>query len=94
LPRIAAVMLVLVTVAVVAVVNAVGLSGVDIGGLVWGIDRFGPPLASAVVAALANWIAPAEVPVSAFELVVRMSAWAVAAVALLVVVFRRQDIGK
>jgi hypothetical protein len=92
LPRIATVMVVLVGVGVIAGVNAMGLFGVELGGIAWGIDRFGPPLGSAVVAALAPWIAPVAVPAEPVELAVRIAAWAVAAASLLVVVFRRRDI--
>jgi hypothetical protein len=92
LPRIATVLAVLVGVGVIAGVNAIGLFGVELGGIAWGIDRFGPPLGSAVVAALAPWIAPAEVPADPLELAVRIAAWAVAGVSLLVVVSRRCDV--
>jgi len=92
LPRIATVLVVLVGVGVIASVNAIGLFGVELGGIGWGIDRFGPPLGSAVVAALAAWIAPVEIPADPVELTVRIVAWAVAGVSLLVVVFRRRDI--
>jgi hypothetical protein len=92
LPRIATVLAVLIGVGVIAGVNAIGLFGVELGGIAWGIDRFGPPLGSAVVAALAPWIAPVEVPADPLELAVRIVAWAVAGVSLLAVVFRRCDV--
>jgi hypothetical protein len=47
-----------------------------------------------VVTALSPWIAPAVVSSDPLEVSVRAVAWAVAGVALLVVVFRKQDIGK
>jgi hypothetical protein len=77
---------------VIAGVNAIGLFGVELGGIAWGIDRFGPPLGSAVVAALAPWIAPVEVSADPLELAVRIAAWTVAGVSLLVVVSRRCDV--
>lgn len=92
LPRIATVLVVLVGVGVIAGVNAIGLFGVQLGGVAWGIDRFGPPLGSAVVAALAPWIAPVEVPADPLVLAVRIAAWAVIGVSLLTVVFRRCDV--
>jgi hypothetical protein len=92
LPRIATVLVVLIGVGVIAGINAIGLFGVELGGVAWGIDRFGPPLGSAVVAALVPWIAPAPVPVDPLELAIRIGAWAVAGVSLLAVVFRRCDI--
>jgi hypothetical protein len=92
LPRIATVLVVLIGVGLIAGVNAIGLFGVELGGIAWGIDRFGPPLGSAVIAALAPWIAPVEVPADPLELAVRIAAWAVAGVSLLAVVFRRCDV--
>jgi len=92
LSRLATALAMLMAVGIVSGVNAIGLFGVELGGVSWGIDRFGPPLASAIVRALAPWIAPARVPADAFELAVRSVAWAVASVSLLVVVFRRRDI--
>jgi hypothetical protein len=92
LPRIATVLAVLAGVGVIASINAISLFGAELGGVSWVIDRFGPPLGSAMVAALAPWIEPAQVPAAGFELAVRSVAWAVASMALLVVVFRRSDV--
>jgi len=92
LPRIATVLVVLIGVGAIAGINAIGLSGVELRGVFWGIDRFGPPLASSVVAALSPWVAPAPVSADPLELAVRIAAWAVAGVCLLAVVFRRCDI--
>lgn len=92
LPRIATVLALLVAVGAIAGVNAMGLFGVELGNVAWGIDRFGPPLGSAVVAALAPWIAPVEVPANSLALAVRLAAWAVAGASLLAVVFRRHDV--
>jgi hypothetical protein len=94
LPRIATVMVVLIGVGMIATVNAIGSFRVELGGVAGAIDRFGPPLGSAVVTALSPWIAPAEVAVDPLAVSIRAVAWAVAGVALLVVVFRKQDIGK
>jgi hypothetical protein len=92
LPRIASVLMVLVTVGIVAGVNAVGLSGAALGGAAWCVDRFGPPLGAAVVAGLAPWIEPTALSAEPLTLAIRSLAWAVASVSLLVVVFRRTDI--
>jgi len=92
LPRIATVLAVLAGVGVIASINAIGLISGELGGFSWIVDRFGPPLGSAMVAALASWIEPVEVPASGFELAVRSLAWAVASVVLLVMVFRRRDV--
>lgn len=92
LPRSATVLAVLIGVAIIASVNAIGLSGVELGGIPWGIDRFGPPLGTAVAASLAPWVEPMEIPVNAVAVVVRSIAWGVAGVSLLIVVFRRRDV--
>lgn len=92
LPRVATVLAVLAGVGVIASVNAISLFGVELGGIPWVVDRFGPPLGSAMVAALAPWIAPVTVPAAPFELAVRSVAWSVASVSLLVVAFRRCDV--
>lgn len=94
LPRIATVMAVLVGVGTIASLNAIGMFSVELGGVAWAIDRFGPPLGTSVVTALSSWIAPTEVPTDPLEVWIRAVAWAVAGVSLLVVVFRTQDIGK
>jgi hypothetical protein len=94
LPRIATVMVVLVGIGAIATVNAVGMSGVELSGAVWAIDRFGPPLATSVAAAISAWVAPVELSFDVFDVSIRSAAWAIAAIALLVVSFRNQDIGK
>ena len=92
LPRVATVLAVLAGVGVIASVNAISLFGVELSGVSWVVDRFGPPLGSAMVAALASWIEPVQVPAEGFALAVRSLAWSVASVALLVVAFRRRDV--
>ena len=92
LPRIATALAMLAAVGIVSGVNTMSLFGVELSGIPWGIDRYGPPLGAAIVTALAPWIAPARVPADPVELAIRSVAWAVASVSLLVVVFRRRDI--
>jgi len=92
LPRVATVLVVLISVAIIATVNAIALSGVELGGIPWAIDRFGPPLGTALAATLAPWVEPVQLPVNSVGVVVRGVAWAVAGVSLLVVVFRRRDV--
>jgi hypothetical protein len=87
-------MVVLVGVGLLATVNAIGLFYAELGGVAGAIDSFGPPIGSLVVTALAPWIAPVEVPTDPLAVSIRAVAWAVAGVALLVVSFRKQDIGK
>lgn len=94
LPRIATVMAVLIGVGMVATVNAVGLFRVELGGVAWAVDRFGPPLGSSIATALSPWIAPAGVTADPLEISIRAVAWVVVGIGLLVVGFRKQDIGK
>jgi len=92
LPRIATLFLVLVLVWAIAAANASALFGADLSGVTFAVDRFGPPLATSMVAAVAGWIAPTEVPVDGLAVAVRAIAWAVASISLLVVCFRKYDI--
>jgi hypothetical protein len=92
LPRVGTLFAVLAAVGVIAGINAIALFGTELGGIAFVIDRFGPPLGSALVAAVGGWIAPAEVPVDPFAIAIRTAAWAVAGVSLLVVAFRGRDI--
>jgi hypothetical protein len=91
-PRVATLFLVLACVGGIAGVNAFALFGVELTGIAWVLDRFGPPLGSALIAAVSGWIAPAAVPVDPLEISIRTAAWAVAGVSLLVVAFRGRDI--
>lgn len=94
LPRIAVAMLVLVGVGSIASVNLVAQLGGTLTGLPFLIDQWGPPLASAVIAALSPWIAPAQAFGSGTELALRLSAWAIGSSAALLVAVRRIEIGR
>lgn len=93
LPRIATTLLVLLLVGGVSAVNAFGLAGQTLEGVAGWIDRAGPPLSSAMVVALAPWIEPTQIVGEPIELGLRLALWTVGGVSLLVVVFRRTDIG-
>jgi len=92
LPRVATLFSVLAVVGAIAGINALALFGTELNGVAWAIDRFGPPLGSALAAAVAGWIAPVAVPVDPIEVAIRIVAWAVASVALLMIAFRSRDI--
>jgi len=92
LPRIATLFCVLAAVGAIAVVNALSLFGTELSGVSLLLDRFGPPLGTSMVSAVAGWIAPAEVPADPVAIAIRAVAWAVAGVSLLVVCFRGRDI--
>jgi ABC-type transport system involved in multi-copper enzyme maturation permease subunit len=92
LPRIATVLLVMIVLAAIAGVNLASLSGAQLSGIPWLIDRFGPPLASSVAFALAPWIEPREIPGSALAFVLRHAAWIALGALALVHSFRRMEL--
>jgi ABC-type transport system involved in multi-copper enzyme maturation permease subunit len=92
LPRVATALAVLGTVWGVGLVNAFGRGGVELGGWVAAVDRFGPPLATVMVVALRPWIEPLEVTADPMEVVVRAALWAAGSTALVVLAFRRFEL--
>jgi len=93
LPRMASVMLVFLAIAAVSGVNLVSVSAGGVDGL-WGlVDRFGPPLGTSVLLALAPWAGQSLDHVSATEVVARQLAWAVGGVGLLLWRFRQRESG-
>jgi hypothetical protein len=94
LPQIATALLVLVAVGWIASVNLLARLGAELQGVHAAVDRLGPPLASALVAAIAPWIDAPEAPGQALEVGLRLLAWAGAGLAALVVAFRRAELGR
>jgi hypothetical protein len=92
LPRIATLLLLLMSVGAVAAANAAGLFGAQLGALAALIDGYGPPLVSSVAYALREWVAPSQVPGNALALALRHAVWTFASTALLVQAFRRTEI--
>jgi ABC-type transport system involved in multi-copper enzyme maturation permease subunit len=92
LPRLATLLLVAMGVGAVAIANVASLLGAELGTLGMALDRFGPPLVSAVAFGVREWLAPTELPGSAVALVLRLSVWALASAALLVHAFRRAEL--
>ena len=93
LPQIATTLLVLVAVGWIALVNLLAQFGAELQGVHAAIDRFGPPLGSALVVVLAPWIQSVSVTGEPVALVLRLAVWAGAGLALLVLTFRRTDFG-
>jgi ABC-type transport system involved in multi-copper enzyme maturation permease subunit len=91
LPRVASILIVLAAIPTIAVVNIASGLGAELGGAMGVLDRFGPPLASAMMVALAPWFsdAPSE---GGAVLALRLGVWAVASLGLLVVAFRRTEL--
>jgi ABC-type transport system involved in multi-copper enzyme maturation permease subunit len=94
LPQIATVLLVLAAVGLVAFANLLALFGAELGGVGGAIDRYGPPLCTAIAISLAPWVESAAGEGDAGELALRLAVWTGAAVGLLVLAFRRSEIGR
>lgn len=93
LPRLATVLVVFVGVGTMTVANLVMLfnRGEGQGTLAW-IDRIGPPFATAIGAALAPWVRQVDPMGDEGVIFIRLGLWAVGALVLLVLVFRRREI--
>ncbi len=92
LPRIASFLLVLAAVGSIAVANLASLLGAELSGVPAALDRFGPPLATAIALAVAPWSGQAPAAAGSAEVSLRLLAWGVAGVALLAFAFRRVEI--
>lgn len=96
-PRLATVMIVLVAVAFVSSANGAGgvsesAGSEPLSGVLGGVHRLGPPLASTVAAALDSWTPQVEIPGDPLALNLRLALWAVLGIATLVVAFRRVEL--
>ena len=97
LPQIATVLLVLIAVGFTAGVNLLVPLNVGLGGVALAVHRHGPPLATAIVAALEPWLDSSlsgTVGGDAVDLGLRLVVWAAAGVALLIFAFRRVELGR
>lgn len=90
LPRVITSFAVLLSVQLVAVVDAAQLLGVGFSGWMGALERHGPPLG--LVHALAPWLALDLDPALVRAPLVRLAAWAAAGVALLLLAFRRIEL--
>jgi ABC-type transport system involved in multi-copper enzyme maturation permease subunit len=91
LPRVATLVLVLGGVFLVAIANSVGLFGQATGWL-GAVDRIGPPLGSSMALALAPWVETDSLRGDLLPLFLRLAAWTLAALAALVLGFRRLEL--
>jgi ABC-type transport system involved in multi-copper enzyme maturation permease subunit len=94
LPQIATALLVFASVAAISSVNLLSQFGVELGGAMAAVERFGPPLATSVVVALGPWVEPAEVLGHPVELAIRSALWCLGSAALLLASFQRLEIGR
>ncbi len=92
LPRIATTLLVLVAVATVTLANVLGQFEAELGPILGSIDRFGPPLCTALIVALAPWIEPVDVTGEPWAIALRLALWAAGACGVLVLAFTRREI--
>jgi ABC-type transport system involved in multi-copper enzyme maturation permease subunit len=79
---------------VVAGINAVAQFGTQLTGFAGLVDRFGPPLATAMIVALGSWIEPTATRGEPLELALRSLVWAGAGALLLLGAFRRIELGR
>jgi hypothetical protein len=78
----------------IAAINAFAQFGTELTGVAGLVDRFGPPLATAMIVALGSWIEPTATHGEPLELAVRSLLWAGASALLLLRVFRRLELGR
>lgn len=92
LPGPAAIVLALGALAAIVGTDAASLAGAEFGGVLGALQQTGPGFGAALAAALAPWLAPAQVDVDGLAVALRLAGWAVAAPALLLLAFRRVEI--
>jgi hypothetical protein len=96
--RSAVILLVLLGLAFVAFANGTGLASelahpeVELGGLVGAVDRFGPPLFTAIAGAVAHWNPHVDPGDTFSRSMLRLAFWAAAGIALLLAAFRSREI--
>jgi hypothetical protein len=92
IPRIASVLLVFAGVATITITNTVSLFGGELTGIFAAVDRYGPPLCTALVLALAPWIEPVSPSAAAGETALLLALWTLGSVLLLRLAFRRMEL--
>jgi ABC-type transport system involved in multi-copper enzyme maturation permease subunit len=92
LPRIVTMLVVLGFVGWVGAANVGAVSGVALTGISFVLDRFGPPLLSGILLALAPWADATIGSLSPLDVSLRAIAWLVASVAVLLVVFDQREL--
>lgn len=92
LPRAACALLALAAVAGVALADALALAGAEPGGLLGAVARLGPAFAAAPARAVGPWLEGVALG-PLLPTLARAAAWAAASVALLLLTFRRIELG-
>ena len=98
LGRTAVILLVLLGLVFVAFANGVGLASelahpeVAVGGLVGAVDRYGPPLFTAIAGAVAQWNPHLDPGDTYAQSMLRLAVWAAGGCLLLIAAFRVREI--
>ena len=92
LPRVVALAAITLGMQLVVVANLFHLVADSSGGLLRAIERFGPPLGTALVYALSPWFSEGPAAAEWIDPVFRLLVWGGGASALLVLLFRRQEL--
>lgn len=98
LGRTAVVLLVGVALTLIVAANVLGLTVAFVqpqeipGGFLMAVDRYGPPLFTAIAAGVAAWNPHVDAGLIYGNAMLRLALWAVAGVVLLLVQFRRREI--
>ena len=92
LPRVATFLVVFALVTGVTALNLASSAGIELSGMAYVVDRFGPPLGTALVQALGPWVGKPATPLGQGDTTLRLVLWATASVALLIAAFRRVEI--
>jgi hypothetical protein len=92
LPRVATFLVVFALVSGVTALNLASSAGVELAGIAYAVDRFGPPLGTALMQALGPWVGRPPASLGQGDTTLRLVLWATASVALLIATFRRVEI--
>jgi hypothetical protein len=93
LPRIAVAALVVLGLALVSVAELLAVAHAQPSDLLALVGHYGPPLVTAPLHALLGWTSQPPAPQETFALFARLGVWLAASPALLVLVFRRRELG-
>lgn len=92
LPRLATWLLVVGTVALLAIAGGLRLAPVEHQGWLYWLGEFGPPLATSMAGALGPWMEQVEIPIGPYEHLPRLLLWDAMALGALAIAFRRREI--
>ena len=90
---VATVLLVFAGVGAVTLANVTGLLSETAGGLLGVIDRFGPPIVTALALSLQPWVSQIEIHADPAQVALRLGAWTILGAISLVATFRRLELG-